>query len=177
MKKGKKFKISKWLKNIHKKPFHNKTKAYLTLTVFIVLAIIFWVASDAYALWTSQINPALSLIIGIILNPAYLFLIYWLFSEYKWRGLIAGILISIAIDVISMTHSIAQSGILPTSLEALPLYGYSDTLIYKGMISFIPTGYFAVFLLYVVIPGLLMFLSLRIIKSAASFNRIVKEAM
>jgi hypothetical protein len=171
-KKVKNIKHKYWFEDIH-----NKTKAYLTVLIFLIFSTVFWLISDPFSLWVSKINPWLALIVTILINPAYILLIYWLYSQYKIRGLISGILISLALDIVSLMHSINFSGILPTNSESIPLYGYADTIIYKGLIQFLPVGKITVFLLYIVIPTLIIYLSLRIIRRSTSFNRIVKEAM
>ncbi len=161
-----------WFENIH-----NKTEAYLTLLVFLILSTVFWLISDSFSILVSKMNPLLALVVTILINPAYLLLIYWLYTQYKIRGLISGILISLALDIVSLLHSINFSGTLPLSVESLPLYGYADTIIYKGLIQFLPPGKFTVFLLYIVVPTLIIYLSLLIIRRAKSFNRIMKEAI
>jgi hypothetical protein len=159
------------------KHLDNKKKAYGTLIVFAILALAFWYFSDTFSLWASQTNTWVVMLVSIILNPAYFVLIYWLFKEYGVRGIFSGILISLGIDIISLTHSISKIGILPTGTESLPLYGYSDTLFYKAISQFLGAHPFVVFILYVVIPVLLVYLALRVIRRTSSFNRIVKEAM
>jgi len=153
----------------------NKQKAYGTLLVVIIISVISWYFSDSYSIWTSTASPWLAMLANIILNPAYIILILWLWSEYGWRGVISGFLISIAIDIVSLTHSVLKSGMLPTGITAVPLFGYSDTLIYKEIIKILSAGPVAVFITYVVIPVLLVYISLRIIRRNASFNRLFKE--
>jgi len=150
-----------------------------TLTIFIVvglLSLFYWYISDTFALWTSTTNPLLALIVGILLNPAYIYLIYDLYKSYKLRGIIAGLLISISFDIISLTHSLLKVGLLPTQTESLPLYGYSDLAIYKFMYPIIH-GPIGVFLLYVVIPVGLIYLAFATIKRTTSFNRIFRKAL
>jgi hypothetical protein len=151
----------------------NKTRAYGTLILFGILAAVFWYFSDQFADWTSNSNPLLAMIVSIVLNPSYILLIYWLYKEYSFRGIIAGILISISIDIISLAHSIRMTGILPTDSIS---YSYADTQIYKIMYPMVHSS-FGVFFLYVIIPTLFVYLSLRVIRKTSSFNRITKEAI
>lgn len=154
----------------------NKQKAYGTLIIFGIIAYLFYIFSDGFSVWLSTTNAWLAMIVAIVLNPAYLLLIYWLYKEYDLRGIASGILISLAIDIISLTHSITNSAILPVDGTALPLYGYSDTTFFKLIMPYLH-GTTALLVLYVVIPVVLMYLALRIIRRTASFNKILKEAM
>jgi hypothetical protein len=154
----------------------NKSRAYLTLVVFAAIAFAFWKYSDAFAAWTMTSNIWLVMVVSIVINPAYIFLIITLYHQYNWRGLLSGLIISIAIDIISLTHSILKAGVLPVDSTASPLYGYADTTFYKLMYDYIH-GPTAVFILYVVIPTLLIYLALRIIRKTSSFNKIVKESI
>jgi len=153
-----------------------KEKAYGTLVIFVAIAFVFYQISDSFSMWLSTMNPWIAMLITIILNPAYVILIYWLYQQYDLRGILAGFLISLAIDIISLTHSITSSGILPTDGTALPLYGYADTTIFKLIAPYI-NSQFTLIILYIVIPSILMYLALRIIRRNVSFNRIFKESI
>lgn len=159
------------------KNLDNKQKAYGTLIVLVVISLIFWFFSDIFSTWAATSNAFLVMIVSILLNPAYILLIYWLYTQYSFRGIFSGILISIGIDIISLTHSISKAGTLPLSSEAYPLYGYADTTLYKIISHLIGSNPAAAFILYVIIPGLLFYIALRIIRRTASFNRILKQAM
>lgn len=158
------------------KNLDNKEKAYATLIVFLVICVLFWYISDNFALWSSTSNLWLVLLVNILVNPAYAILIYWLYTQYDWRGIISGLLISIAIDIISIPHSISKLGLLPQSNDSLPLYGYSDTTFYKLIYHHI-SGQTGAFILYVVIPIILFYFALRVIRRTSSFNRILKQAI
>lgn len=155
------------------KNLDNKTKAYGTLIVIVALAGLFWYYSDAFTAWTTTANPWLVLIVSIIINPAYIFLIYTLYKEYNVRGMLAGIFISVAIDVMSLPHSINKAGALPTDAA---LNGYSDTTFYKVLYNYIH-GEIGSIIVYIVLIGIISYLALRIIRRTASFNKIVKQTI
>jgi ABC-type uncharacterized transport system permease subunit len=155
------------------KNLDSKQKAYGTLGLFLILAFVFWQISDQFALWTSTANPWIALIVSIIINPAYAFLIYFLWKEYDFRGLIAGIIISIGVDIISLSHSIVKIGAMPTDPA---FFAYADTTFFKIINPYFQ-GQTATFILYVIIPALLFYLALRIIRRNASFNKIFRESI
>lgn len=155
------------------KNLDNRKRAYLTLGIFVALALIFWYFGDSFSAWISGINPWIALVLNILINPAYLVLIYVLYTEYDGRGIFAGILISLAVDIISLTHSVSKlGGAIPTG----PLSGYSDTTFYKILYP-LTHSQFAVFFLYVILPSLLVYLAFRIIRRSASFNKIFRESI
>jgi len=158
------------------KNLDNTQKAYTSLIFFAILSIVYWIFSDSFSNWSMTINPLVALLVGIILNPAYIVLLTFLFNQYSFRGLVAGFLIAISFDIISLGHSILKSGLLPTDGSTIPLYTYSDTTIYKLFPAFLQNQV-GVFILYVIIPVLLIYLAFRIIRRSASFNRILKEAI
>jgi hypothetical protein len=151
----------------------NKEKAYTTLIIFLAISIAFWFYGDDFSNWASNNNPWLVMVVSIILNPAYAFLIYALYREYEFRGVLAGLLISIALDIVSLPHSISKIGILPS---AGPLHAYTDTLFYKILGTNFP-GAVGTFMLHVILPSLIVYLALRIIRRTSSFNHILKEAI
>jgi len=157
------------------KNLNNKTKAYGTLLIFLAFSFIFWKYSDAFTTWCSISDPLIVTIAYIVLNPAYIVLIYWLWKEYSFRGAISGLIISIAIDIMSLAHSILLDGKLVTGIT--PLQTYTDTTFYKIITAYIAPSPFAVFLLYVIIPTALIYLALRIIRKTSSFNKIVRESI
>lgn len=155
------------------KNLDNKKKAYFTLIILGLISLAFWYYSDAFALWSSMANPWVAMIANILLNPAYLFLIIWLWDAYQIRGFLSGILISLGVDIISLAHSVHTQGIMPVDTA---LYSYADTTFYKLIYLYIQ-GPTAVFIIYVILPVALFYLALRIIRRTASFNKIVKEAI
>ena len=158
------------------KNLDNKKKVYLILLAFIALSLAFWYYSDIYSSWAQSANPYLVVVINLFINPAYIFLIFVLWEEYDLRGLFAGILISMAIDIISLSHSILHNGILPAGAQASVLYSYADTLIYK-IIYPVVNGPVGVFVLYVVIPVTLVYIAFRLIRRTSSFVKIFREAI
>lgn len=155
------------------KNLDNREKAYGTLILFAVVAYIFYMVSDGFSLWAKTANPWIATMASIILNPAYIVLIIWLWNEYELRGLLAGLLISISVDIMSLGHSIGLNGMLPSDAA---FYTYSDTTFFKIITPFFH-GKTAVLILYVALPILLVYLALRIIRKNASFNKIFKEAL
>ena len=154
----------------------SKIKLYIIFGLFLLISLLYWYFSDSYSLWTSMTNPWLVMVVSIILNPAYAFLIYLLWTQYEFRGIIAGLLISLGVDIVTLSHSIPFNAVLPTDLQATPLYSYSDTLIFKIISPYIQ-GTLASFILYVIIPLLLFFIALLVIGRVSSFDRIFKEAI
>jgi hypothetical protein len=153
--------------------FDNKSKAYGTLIAFAIIAGLFWYYSDAFSNWAMQSNPLLAMVASLLLNPSYLFLIFFLFKQYSYRGIAAGLLISFALDIVSLGHSVLKTGELP--MDAVS-YTYSDTTIYK-LIYPAMHNQFAVFFLYVIVPVLLVYLSLRVIRRTSSFNKLTKSVI
>lgn len=151
----------------------NKEKAYGTLIIFGIIAYIFYIISDGFSSWTKTANPFLAMAASIILNPAYIVLIIYLWNQYEFRGLIAGLLVSISIDILSLGHSISSTGLLP---QDPAFFTYADTTFFKLIIPYVQ-GTVAVFILYVILPVLLIYLALRIIRRTSSFNKIFKEAI
>lgn len=155
------------------KDLNNKKRAYITLVIFGIIALAFWYYSDDFSTWSTTANPLLVILVSIVINPAYIFLIYTLYKQYNWRGLIAGILIAIYVDIISLAHSIPRIGTIPTDSA---LFSYSDTSIWMMINKFI-SGQVGTFILYVIIPVGIVYLALRIIRKTSSFNRIVRESI
>ena len=155
--------------------FNNKEKAYGTLAAFFIIAFLFWKYSDAFTTWSSSANPLLVTIAYIVLNPAYLVLIWWLYKSYGVKGAVSGVIISISLDIISLSHSILSNGLLPSGIS--PLFAYSDTTAYKFLTTFISQSPMAVFILYVIVPTALIWLALFLIKRKSSFNKIVRESL
>lgn len=151
----------------------SKQKAYGTLVLVAIVSLIFWWFSDSFSIWLMNANPFLAMASSLLLNPSYLVLIYILYKQYSYRGIAAGILIALAIDISSLSHSISRFGIPPTDAA---LYSYSDTTIYKILPHFMHNQ-FGVFVLYVVIPTLLVYIALRLLRRTASFNKVVKQAI
>lgn len=151
----------------------NRERAYGTLVVIGILAFIFWKMSDSFSNWAATTNPWVAMIASILLNPVYLFLIYVLWKEYKGRGLIAGLLVSLSLDIISMGHSIDIGGLLPANSS---LYTYADTTLYKIIYPLI-NGQTGTFVLYVLLPLALVYIALRVVRRNSSFNKIFKEAI
>lgn len=151
----------------------SKGQAYMILLVVVAVSIAFWYYSDSYSDWSMHANPWLAMVANLVLNPAYIFLIAYLFSKYSWRGLISGLFISIAVDIASLSHSIRMDAMMPNDAAA---YSYADTLLFKIFPSQFH-NWFGVFLLYVLVPVLLVYLSFRIIRRTASFNKIFKESL
>lgn len=152
---------------------NNKQRAYATLIFITILSAVFWWYSDYFSNWSMNANPFLAILVTILIHPEYLFLIYILYTQYQFRGLFSGILISIAFDIISVGHSVLRAGGLPTD----PIfYTYTDTIFYKLIYGWFP-GVAGPFIVYVVLPVLLVYLALRIIRRSASFNKIFKEAI
>ena len=153
--------------------FNNKQRAYATLFIIGVVAFAFWWFSDIFSAWAVNANPFLVILVTILIHPEYLFLIYVLYRQYEFRGLFAGILISISLDIISLGHSITRAGGLPSDPV---LYTYTDTTFYSLINTWFP-GVAGPFIVYVLLSVLLVYLALRIIRRSASFNKIFKEAI
>jgi len=151
----------------------NKMRAYATLIVIAILSLIFWWYSDIFSAWCVTANPFLVILVTILIHPEYLFLIYFLYKQYSFRGFFSGILISIALDIISLGHSISRAGGLPVDAS---LFSYTDTSFYTMLKDLFP-GVAGPFVVYVVIPVLLVYISLRIIRKTSSFNKIFREAI
>lgn len=77
---------------------------------FFIFALIFFLYSDSLVNSINSLNPILGLLVITLLNPVYLIFIWSLNKEYGVRGLLAGFLISIAADAISLPHFLTLSG-------------------------------------------------------------------
>ncbi|MEK6884564.1 MAG: hypothetical protein AABY22_33335, partial [Nanoarchaeota archaeon] len=146
----------------------SKQKANFLVGVFIVFALIFYYYSDAIGILAKNSNPFFALFLNIATSPVYLLLIYWLWGAYKSRGVIAGFLISVAFDIVDVIHSIPRIGTMPSDPA---LFLYSDTIIYRLFPEWLRTNV-GVFILYIIIPILLVIIARNVIHKERSFLRI-----
>jgi hypothetical protein len=135
---------------------------------FILFAIVFFLYSDKIVTYVSTLNPIIVLIISVLLNPVYVFLIFSLFQIYGWRGVISGFLISTASDLISLPHIFTANGQLSnasynlvtdsTFMHLLPdsIKSFTLSLPIIGQVSL------GVVIIYLIISTALIILSLMV---------------
>ena len=124
---------------------------------FIIFAVVFYLYSDKIAEAISSLNPFLILLAMIILNPVYLIFIIALFEIYGFRGVLAGLLISVSADLISLPHILTKSGgISEVSWKLMP-----ETTFWNVLPEFLKNST-GVFLVYIIISVLLVILALMI---------------
>lgn len=149
---------------------NNRFKAYLVIAVFFAISLTFWFYSDAFALWSKEVNPFVGMVVSLSLHPeyAFVFLAMWLVAKKEGIGVIssffASILFIAAIDIISLAHTVYLNGILPAEPA---LYPYVDTFIYRVLPM--PT-----IVLYVIIPTLLVTLALFILRPREFMGEVQK---
>lgn len=157
---------------------------YITLLVYLGVAIFFWYFNDAIANWAITANPVLATIVNFITNPFYLgsliLVIEVFFRGYKLkrnainylRVIFASVLFSLSVDIVSILHTIdINYQIVNDAATSI----YFDTVLGKLLIPYLQslegTGTFT---LYVIIPIIMAILAL-FIASPNKFLGIVKK--
>ncbi len=135
---------------------------------FIILAFIFFVYSDQIVSYVSSLNPILILFLTVFLNPIYILFIYKMFQDYGIKGASAGMLISIAVDILSLPHIYTKPGTVSQDSHKLITDTnfwnlIPDFLKFNITFPFIGNINFAVFLLYIGITTGLIILALMIV--------------
>lgn len=134
---------------------------------FIIIAFIFFNYSDQIVSYVSSLNPLLILLLTVVINPIYILFIYKMYQDYNIKGVIGGLLISLAVDILSLPHIFTKQGVIsPDSYKLV-----SDTNFWNIIPSFLKFNInlpflgninFGVLLLYIGITTSLVILALMI---------------
>ena len=146
----------------------------LILVLTFIYSLLMWYFSDSIGPWGTTANPILIVIVNAVTNPIYLgfllFLIIHSFTVFKLnknslnylKVTIAAIIFALAIDILSPIHSFDINYTLPQSTNVISIY--SDTLLGSLLAPILqPMKQLGTFILYVVIPFLLVIISLLIV--------------
>jgi hypothetical protein len=162
----------------------DKVILLLILVSYFIVSMIFWYFSDSISLWAMSANSLFVTLVNLILNPFYVGSII-LIMELFFRGLklnrtglnyfrviVASILLSLSLDILSLPHSLSINYILPTSPNVSL---YFDTVLSKMLFPILGSlGKFGSFIIYVVISFILVLLSL-LIASSKHFISLFKS--
>lgn len=139
------------------------------IIIFIISSILAWWFSDSLSSWSISANPFLVLTFYLLTTPAYLTLLLSLTYVRKIAGFFASFFIILSFDIISFPHSF--------SLTMANLFTgsnlFSDSILVQLMPFLTQIGYFGSFILYVLIPVILMLIALEIL-GIRTFTKIIK---
>lgn len=135
---------------------------------FLIASIIFFLYSDQLIAYISTLNPIVMLIISYLLSPMFILLLYFLYREYGFLGIISGFIYSIASSIITLPHLIMYSG--QPSTASLKLF--TDNIVFDMLPDSIKTTVIklpiinevnlGVFVMYVLIPFAMIIIALMI---------------
>lgn len=158
----------------------DRVQAYGLFITITFLGIIFYLVNNAYSGWA--FDPSTNWFLAIVAyylvtQPIYVAFLWLMVDKYGPKGLVGGILLTIAFDIMSLPHSVPSvlSQAVPVPLTSdLNLSPYPDwqlarALSVDGMITF-----FAGVFLYIVIPTVLDVVTLLIVKPRG-YKKIVQS--
>lgn len=151
---------------------------------FFLIANIFWYFSDAVSNWAMTANPILVTIVNFCVSPFYIGSLI-LFIELFFRGyklkrnainyariIIASIILSLALDIWTIPHSILIDYTLPNSPQVSI---YFDTIFGKFLAPTLQSmGKLGTYIFYVILSTVMVIISM-IIASPAKFFGLVKK--
>ena len=147
-------------------------KSLLIAFLIIVVGIVYYATNNAFSQWaySGQANPLLVILIYLFpADPIYLIVI-WMFWRSKGnRGLVAAVLLTVALDILSLPHSIPSLFYgQVTSIPSDPnLAAYEDFQIMKWIASM--SGGTVTFLddiaVYIIIPAVLILIAVFLVTS------------
>ena len=137
-------------------------QAALIVGIFVLTTILAYVYAPDIVKWSQTAGFFESTAIYILTNPVYLVLVLYLSHKFHIKGLLASLLVVLALDIQSLPH-VVTDGINTDPATFL----FIDSIIFR---------YFHVnlFVLYVVIPIGLMILASEVV-SKGMFVRIVRR--
>lgn len=136
---------------------------------FIAMSIIYWVFSDAISAWSTSANGLAIIFAYFLSNPVYLFLIISMSAWKQLKGFLSSLIIVLAFDIASLPHYIKLAGALPSDASS---FFSVEMAIFKT--SHIFASYIGTFIIYVLIPILLMILALEIV-GIKTFSKLVER--
>jgi hypothetical protein len=152
------------------------------LFIFVFFTVVFFIYSDRIVTYLSSLSPLLVLFFSIFISPIYVLFIISLYNQYSFKGALAGYIISLGVDCISIPHIFTKSGELSTASLNL----YTDSVFWGLMPQFlkditINIPYdgqvnLAVFLIYIVFPISLIIIAL-MIATGKKFPKIFKDSI
>ena len=158
----------------------DKKKDIFIFALITLSGVIYYAVNNAYDLWA--INPTTNWAIALILyytlsQPVYILFLYLIYERYQVRGLVAGIMLMVSFDIMSLPHSIAsvmpgQNTLVPNDPNLSPYADWqlAHALSVNGVIGFWP-----LILIYIILPTALDFLALLIV-SPAAYRELVASA-
>ena len=137
---------------------NNKLKVWLICLGGLLINIFFWLIADSYAEWSVKAPIILVFLSYYALNILNWGVITGFYFWKKWRGVLAGFLVTIWWEIVSLPHAVSFSGKLPVDSQ---LYSTLDVLTMR-MLPFL-NGRIGIVFLYVIFPILFLFLSSKLL--------------
>lgn len=140
----------------------------------------YYLLNNVYDSWAYNPNTNVLLVIlayYTISQPLYLAFLWLIAERFSTRGLVAGILLMVALDVSSVPHSIAS--VMPGQTTTIPLdpslapyadYALARALSNQGIISFWPLIF-----IYIILPTILDLIALFLV-SPETYEALVESA-
>lgn len=141
------------------------------MIAFIIFVVLFYFFSDKIVAMLDGDHPLVILAITLLLSPVYLIFIWILYSNYGFRGALAGTLISLASDIISLPHVLNLVG-----EKYMETWNFIPDLIVWNLLPGFLHNSFGIFLVYVGIPILFIVSSFMILHKK-TFKQIFMKSI
>ena len=159
----------------------DRKKTLIVGLVIILVGVIYYVSNNTFSNWAFSrgVNPLLVILVYLFpAEPIYLLVIFLFWKAYGPKGLFAAIFLTIALDILSLPHSIMS--VWPGQTTSIPndpnLAPYEDFQIARWLALTLSHGvvtFWEEMVLYVVIPATLIIATVFLVDTEEEFEDLL----
>jgi hypothetical protein len=160
--------------------FDGRRDSLVLFSLITISGIGYYVLNNLYDSWAYDPGTnwfAAILVYYFLSQPLYLLVLYFFWRDFGWKGLIAGVIVMVSLDISSVPHSIpslwpGQTTTIPSDPNLSP---YADYQIARILAVHGVIGFPALIFLYIVLPTVLDLIAVLMV-SPEEYQELVERS-